>query len=282
MRYKLGLTGFPLDHSLSPKLHNAALRTTGLEGDYSLLPVSPDDPQGLFELTCRLKAGDLNGLNVTIPYKKAIIPLVDILTSTAQAIGAVNTLYVLGNHLIGHNTDAPGFHSDLARFLPPGNLVKEAIVLGAGGAARAVIYALLTDKWKVTLAVRSADWDQASALMEAAKLYASDSYIRSVMLDTRNLSQLNQTRLIVNATPLGMFPEIENSPWPAGCPFPEGAAVYDLIYNPPQTRLVKRAKAAGLQATTGLGMLVEQARLSFTCWTGRVVPREVFFAGVEA
>ena len=104
-----------------------------------------------------------------------------------------------------------------------------------------------------------------------------------VLLEAGDLGRLgNGIELIVNATPIGMFPETDFSPWPDGLPFPDGAAVYDLVYNPRQTRLVRDAQAAGLRATTGLGMLVEQAALSFACWTGQDVPREVMFAAVEA
>jgi shikimate dehydrogenase len=104
-----------------------------------------------------------------------------------------------------------------------------------------------------------------------------------VLLEAGDLERLGSgIQLIVNATPIGMFPEADFSPWPNGLPFPKEAAIYDLVYNPRQTRLVREAQNAGLRATTGLGMLVEQAALSFACWTGRDVPREVLYAAVEA
>jgi shikimate dehydrogenase len=104
-----------------------------------------------------------------------------------------------------------------------------------------------------------------------------------VRLEAKDLGRLgNGIWLIVNATPIGMFPEVDSSPWPDHLLFPHGAAVYDLVYHPRQTRLVREAQAAGLQATTGLGMLVEQAVLSFACWTGQEVPREVMFVAVES
>jgi shikimate dehydrogenase len=283
MRYQLGLTGFPLGHSLSPKLHAAALRAAGLDGDYNLYPVSPDDPLALAELVRRVRNCELQGLNVTIPHKQAVIPLLDELSPSALSIGAVNTLYLKNNRLIGHNTDAPGFLADLAKFLTNAASGKKALVLGAGGAARAVVYALLTNGWNVTLAVRRADVGQAGALIESFKLAAGAGSMRSVLLDAEDLGRLESgTRLIVNATPIGMSPDFDSSPWPAGLLFPQGVAIYDVIYNPRQTRLVQDALAAGLRATTGLGMLVEQAALSFACWTRRDVPREVMFAAVEA
>src|SRR5436190_763853 len=115
--FSLGLTGYPLGHSLSPRLHAAALQATGLSGEYLAYPVSPDDPQGLADLLGLVRAGGLQGLNVTIPHKLAVMPLLDELTETAQAIGAVNTIYLKDGKLTGENTDAPGFMADLRKFL---------------------------------------------------------------------------------------------------------------------------------------------------------------------
>ena len=279
----LGLLGYPLSHSLSPKLHGAAFAALAIHGEYLLYPVAPGAIGGLAELARHMRDGEIDGLNVTIPHKQTIIPLLDELTPSAKAIGAVNTLYLNNGKLIGHNTDAPGFLADQARFLRNSVIEKKALVLGAGGAARAVVYALLKDGWKVTLAVRRADLNQARALIEAFEPQIGSSSMDLVMMEAGDLERLgSRTQFIVNATPIGMFPETDISPWPNGLPFPKEAAVYDLVYNPRQTRLVEAAQAAGLRATTGLGMLVEQAALSFACWTGRDVPREVLFAVVEA
>jgi len=279
----LGLIGYPLSHSLSPKLHEAALALLAIHGEYLLYPVAPEEIVRLAELVKHMRDREINGLNVTIPYKQAIIPLLDELTSSAQAIGAVNTLYLNNDKLIGHNTDAPGFLADQARFIRNSGIEKKALVLGAGGAARAVVYALLKDGWKVSLAVRRADLNQARKLIEAFDQPTGSNSMDFVLLEAGDLERLGSgIQLIVNATPIGMFPEADFSPWPNGLPFPKEAAIYDLVYNPRQTRLVREAQNAGLRATTGLGMLVEQAALSFACWTGRDVPREVLYAAVEA
>jgi shikimate dehydrogenase len=279
----LGLIGYPLSHSLSPKLHEAAFAALAIHGEYLLYLIAPGAIGELAELARHMHDGEIDGLNVTIPHKQAIIPLLDILTPSAEAIGAVNTLYLNNGKLIGHNTDAPGFLADQARFLRNSVIEKKALVLGAGGAARAVVYALLKDGWKVTLAVRRADLKQARVLIEALEPQTGSSSMDLVLLEAGDLERLgSRIQLIVNATPIGMFPETDISPWPNGLPFPKEAAVYDLVYNPRQTRLVKEAQAAGLRATTGLGMLVEQAALSFACWTGRDVPREVLYAAMEA
>ena len=268
--YHLALTGFPLGHSLSPKIHAAALTACGLQGDYSLFPISPEDKQGLTNLLACVRNGELHGLNVTIPHKQNVIPLLDELTPTAQAIGAVNTIYLRDNKLIGHNTDAPGFLADLHQFLTKRQSEienrKSALVLGAGGSARAVVYSLLADGWKVTLAARRRE--------QAEQLAAS--FITHKLLIT-SISDIRPStfNLLVNATPLGMSPNVESSPLPDDVKLPGGTAIYDLIYNPRETKLVRVARAQGCVAVTGLGMLIEQAALAFEIWTGRNPPRDM-------
>ena len=138
---QLGLIGHPLGHSLSPKIHIAALKACGLQGDYSLFPIYPDDKQGLRDLITCVRFGEIIGLNVTIPHKQNAIEFMDALTPTAKAIGAVNTIYLRDGKLIGDNTDAEGFLSDLNQFLTKSQSSianrKSSIVLGAGGSARA-------------------------------------------------------------------------------------------------------------------------------------------------
>lgn len=275
MPYHLGLIGYPLGHSLSPKIHAAALKSCGLEGDYSLFPISPDDLIQLQALLNRVRGGELHGLNVTIPHKQNVIPYLDDLTASACAIGAVNTVFAKDGKLIGHNTDAPGFLADLQRVIeiPRSTIVnrKSAIVLGAGGSARAVVYALVDAGWVVTIAARR--MDQARELAE--------KYPNANVAVTDFEHVPSNFDLLVNTTPVGMSPNVENSPWPDNVPFPQNAFVYDLIYNPRETLLIKRARVAGLSASTGLGMLVEQAALAFETWTGHNPPRGVLFQSVE-
>ena len=278
--FRLGLIGYPLSHSRSPKIHTAALKSCGLQGDYSLFPIHPDDDQGLKDLLTRVRGGELHGLNVTIPHKQNVIPLMDELRPTAQTIGAVNTISMQDGKLIGDNTDAQGFLDDLKKLLatePPRHRdTKSALVLGAGGSARAVVYALVNDGWDVTIAARRIE--------QAEKLFSQfpspDYRISIIEYHPTTLYSLLPT-LIVNTTPLGMFPRIEMSPWPDELPFPLDAAVYDLVYNPLETKLVRDARAAGLQAVTGLGMLIKQAALAFKIWTGCNPPREVLWDALE-
>jgi shikimate dehydrogenase len=278
----LGLIGYPLQHSLSPIIHQAALGYCNLPGDYSLFPVRSKDLQLLKRLLNRVRRGELLGLNVTIPHKQEVIPLLDELTPTAKAIGAVNTISMQKGKLTGINTDAAGFLADLRKFLPQMNRVKEAnhnaLVLGGGGSARAITYALVNEGWNVTFATRRPQ----NAHTFLSQFSDHDSKISNIELKANSIRSLKfPLHLIINATPLGMSPQIEYSPWPAGLSYPQTAVFYDLVYNPRETKFVLDARAAGLLAITGLGMLAEQAALAFELWTGCVVPREYLFAAVE-
>jgi shikimate dehydrogenase len=272
---QLGLVGYPLGHSLSPNIHRAALKACELEGNYSLFPIRPEHKQGLEDVLGRVRAGEIHGLNITIPHKQNVIPLLDELTPTAQAIGAVNTMYLRENKLIGDNTDAAGFLSDLKRFLATATHQRKelnAVVLGAGGSARAVVYALVNDGWGVTIASRRVE--QAQEL--AAK-------IEGIKVEEFNLQtlQLSNFQLVVNTTPVGMSPNTDQSALPENMIVPNNILIYDLVYNPRETKLVSDARAKGLSATTGLGMLIEQAALAFELWTGCNPPREKLWEAVE-
>jgi len=292
--FTFGLIGWPLEHSLSPFLHQSALQTLKLDGTYNLFPISPGENAKLKQIINHMRERKLDGLNVTIPYKREIIPWLDWLTPTARTIGAVNTIYSQKGQLVGENTDAPGFHNDLTAFLdrdsirisPQGN--PHALILGAGGAARAVAYALMRHGWFITLAARRLG--QARELV--AGLLSSDinggvknqaPCLSAISLQARALAPLVETlSLIVNATPLGMGRYTDQSPWPAKAPFPDQAALYDLVYNPVETVLMQSARASGLVATNGRGMLVEQAALAFEIWTGQTAPRQAMHAAIQA
>lgn len=277
----LGLVGWPLGHSLSPRLHNAALAALNLPGEYQLYPV-PSFPEGqvrLAELLDQVRTGAgsaVHGLNVTIPHKQNVLPLLDELTPTAAAIGAANLLFLEAGRLTGDNADAAAFLADLRRngltATVSGN--QTALILGAGGSARAVVYALANTGWRVWITARRVE--QASAL--AASLPGTGSGMH--VLPLRPDAFAGAYDLIVNTTPVGMFPDVESSPWPSELPFPPGAGVYDLIYNPSETVLVRQARAAGLRAANGLGMLVEQAAVAFETWSGQAAPLAAMWAAV--
>lgn len=271
---KLGLIGYPVSHSLSPKIHNAALKACGLEGEYSLFPIASDDRQGLRDLLDRVRSGEMTGLNVTIPHKQNVIQFLDDLTPTAKAIGAVSVIYLRDHKLIGDNADAHGFLTDLKNVFDFSSLVipPSALILGAGGSARAVVYALLKDGWNVTIAARRME--------QAQELTMQFEKTNAIELDLQTL-QLSNFQLIVNTTPLGMTPNIYASPLPENIVLPSRVNVYDLIYNPRETKLVRDARSQGLTATDGLGMLIEQAALGFELWTGYKLSSEIFRNAVE-
>ncbi len=253
---RLGLIGYPLAHSVSPAMHRAALRAVGLEGSYRLL----ETPPGELESRVMEVRRAYRGVNVTVPHKVAVMPYLDAVSPEAQAIGAVNTIVNEAGRLIGHNTDAPGF----ARALEAAGVTARgmwAVVLGAGGAARAVVYALVQAGARVRVANRT--FARAAALAEAfgaeAVPFEGPAFAQAV----------RAADLLVNATSVGLND-------PNASPIPEGVwprvAVVDIVYNPLETRLLREARAAGLVAVDGLGMLVWQGALAFELWTGRKAP----------
>jgi shikimate dehydrogenase len=271
---KVVLIGWPIGHSISPAIQNAAFKAFGFAGDYSLLPVERE--ADLSEAIAGLKA-DLNwmGANVTVPYKEKIIPLLQGLEGAAARLKAVNTILRWGDKLIGHNTDMPAFLADLDR-----NGMefrgRPALVIGSGGAARAVVRGLVESRCQVSLV--AVIREQAEAL--AREL--GDGLVDVLAWDDPALrDRARMAGLVVNTSPVGMWPKVDDSPWPDTVPFPEKAYVYDLVYNPAETRFLREAGGRGLKTAGGLGMLVEQAAQSFKIWTGADAPREVMMQAAK-
>ena len=269
---RLALLGYPLSHSLSPAMHNAALQAVGLsDWCYDTMPA---ELERLAEAVAVLRGSDYAGANVTVPHKEAIIPFLDGLTPVAEAIGAVNTIVKQGGQLIGHNTDAAGLLADLhAHDVHVSH--RPVLILGAGGAARAAVAACAGVGAQIRLIARRRE--QAQSLMTDDQLLDVFDWTPLGFLQASD-----NCALILNSTPLGMTPYIDASPWLDGTPFPPDAFVYDLVYNPVETLLVRQARAAGLRAATGLGMLIEQGALAFELWTGKSAPREVMRKAAEA
>lgn len=283
--WRLGLIGGRLGHSLSPRLQRAALQSAGLQGEYRLyaVPALPEGEAQLRALMGGLRAPPalrLHGLNVTIPHKQNVLTYLDELTPTARAAGAVNTLYADDSRLIGENTDVQGFWMDFERLLQASGDTQPAaaLVLGGGGAARAVAYALLNHGWRVIVATRRTE--QAEQIARHMKALRLPGYITAAPLNTAFLAHLQSVRAVINATPAGMSPFTNESPYPDELALPQNAVVYDLIYNPYETLLLQSARQQGLPAANGLGMLVEQARLAFACWTGITPPAEALWAAL--
>lgn len=289
--FLLGLVGYPLEHSFSPVLHQAALKALNIPGRYRLFPLPPtaEGERELESLLGRCRRGEIQGLNVTLPHKRTVLPHLDGLREGARAIGAVNTICRNAEgQLVGENTDAPGFWNDLKTFLcgleHPGTVERTdkpllACLIGAGGGARAVAYALLKRGWRLVIAVRTLP--RTGDLIRHFRGLFPGAKLQVVSLGEQPPPGLSSVDLIVNATPVGMMPEVDESPWPENWDFPAQAAVYDLVYNPSHTKLLKQAAQAGLPGRSGGGMLVEQAALSFEYWTGHQAPRPVMRAALE-
>lgn len=262
----IGLIGWPVAHSLSPAMHNTAAAALGLDWVYVPLPVRPE---AVATAVPALPALGFRGVNVTIPHKQAVIPFLDEVEPAAWAIGAVNTIVVEavdkgpGTRLVGYNTDGAGFLADLQTM---GVAVKgrDCLVLGAGGSARAVVYALLKAGGRLTVLARR----PAQAGELAADVAPAGRVIIRPLAELPAAAAASHSPLILNTTPLGMAPQVDRSPWPDDLPFPTGAFVYDLVYNPAETKLMRQAQAAGCRASNGLGMLVQQGARAFALWTG--------------
>jgi shikimate dehydrogenase len=264
----IGLIGWPVAHSRSPAMHNAAAQALGLDWVYVPLPVRPEH---LPTAVSALYALGFRGVNVTVPHKQAVLPLLDRLDVGAQAIGAVNTIVIEENgRLTGYNTDWTGFQADLESQHIAVN-GRDCLVLGAGGSARAVVYALARMGGQVQVLARRPQ--QAAALV--ADLAANmPAHLPGSLIQERPLTELphataqTESPLIVNTTPLGMVPHPERSIWPDDLPFPAGSFIYDLVYNPAQTRLMTQAQRSHCRASNGLGMLLHQGAQAFLLWTG--------------
>lgn len=273
---RVGIIGYPVGHSLSPKMHTAAFRALGLNWEYSLLPVAPEEMQDAIEM---IRREVWRGLNVTVPHKQAVILLLDFITPQAEIIGAVNSIVNQNGRLVGYNTDWIGFLEALREAgFDPAN--RRAVVLGAGGAARAVVYALLEQGETVTIANRNQRKAEALAL-EFATQFDREIAVLSLDDSAGLQSAINNAELLVNCTSVGMSPYPNGDPLPPEIVLPPHLTVYDLVYNPRETQLLKRTRAAGATGIDGLGMLVHQGAEAFRLWTGLDAPIEVMRQAIE-
>jgi 3-dehydroquinate dehydratase/shikimate dehydrogenase len=252
-----GLVGLPVMHSVSPHIHNAAFISEDVNGVY--LPFEVQDAQQFFKRMVHPRSRELNwnlrGLSVTAPHKQAVMDCLDWIDPDAKEIGAVNTVVVENDRLLGYNTDAAGFIDPLLSRFATLRDVKVAII-GAGGAARAAIWALKRQAANVTLFVR--DVRKAQPLAELFRI--SSTELTGASFEGYDL--------IINATPLGSGTHIDQSPATRE-QLTGSRCVYDLIYNPVETRLLRAANEAGCETLGGLDMLVAQAKIQFELWTGK-------------
>jgi shikimate dehydrogenase len=270
--HRVFLLGHPLGHSLSPAFQNAAFRAAGIDATYALADILPEE---IPATVASLRADDVYGANVTVPYKQAVIPHLDELNDDARALGAVNTIVNRGGKLFGMNTDVPGFAADLRAHgvAVAGNTV---VVLGAGGAARGVIAALVVmDAGRIVIANRTLA--RAEAI---AAVYPDRSIATTALTDERLPEAMRAATLLVNATSAGLHGDDTPIPLDLLDSLPKNAAVYDLIYRP--TALLRAATIRGLNAIDGLGMLIYQGAFSWEAWTGQTAPLEAMWEAIRA
>lgn len=254
------LIGDPVEHSMSPAMHNIAFQKLGLDYRYIAFHVKPEQLASAVE---GLKALNVVGFNVTMPLKVAIIPLLDSLDPLAKKIGAVNTVVNDNGKLKGYNTDAGGFLRALTENgFEPKN--KKVVILGAGGASRAISYILAQEGSLLSILNRQQELNWAE---DIARLIRQDLGREVTVLELGHLAEaLPGADLLVNATSVGMSPKADASPVSAEL-LPEVPLVFDIVYNPITTRLLKEAGNSGARIISGLDMLVWQAALAFEMWT---------------
>jgi shikimate dehydrogenase len=264
----VALLGYPVEHSRSPAMHNAAFAAAGLDLVYLAFAVPPGE---LAAAVRGIRALGLRGANVTVPHKQAIIAYLDTVSPLAARIGAVNTIVNNAGCLKGYNTDASGFVASLKEqgFSPRD---KEVVILGAGGAARAVAFAL-HEAGCARLVIANRDLEKAAALAAALAAYGAAAEVCG-LAGAELAFSLAGSELVVNATSVGMWPHPEATPVPAAS-LQAGQWVYDLVYNPLQTRLLREARQRGCHTLTGLSMLLYQGAEAFRLWTGVVPPLAV-------
>jgi len=268
------LFGDPVSHSLSPAMHQAAFRAKELNAAYLPWAVTPTCLPDAIRALRSLQ--NFLGANLTIPHKEAVIPLLDGLTADAQAIGAVNTIVREGELLRGDNTDAAGFLASLVGALPRDIKGCSAVVLGAGGAARAVAVGLLRAGC-TRLHVYNRTADRAEALAAAVQPHATAAQVSYAPLEPG--LRLAPADLIVNTTAVGLHPA--DPPLFVYESLPDTALVCDLIYRPAETALLAAAHRRGCRTLNGLAMLLEQGALAFERWTGLTAPRAAMQAALD-
>ena len=267
---RVGVIGFPVEHSLSPRMHNAAFAALGMaDWRYDAMSIPPDILRyGIREP----KNHGYIGINVTVPHKEAVMQYVRP-DDKARAIGAVNTIDFRRD--AGTNTDADGFIDDLrANDIPIKN--QRALVLGAGGAARAAVYGLAREGAAVGIVNRTKS--RAEHLAARLKRAAGIEGLRVMTLDEAADWGMS---LVVNCTSVGLHPHIGHSPWIHGVPFPDGVTVYDMVYRPANTALMQQCAAHGGRAVGGLGMLARQGAIAFELWTGVKPPIDVMMKSLQ-
>ena len=267
MTKRVVLIGHPVAHSLSGAMQQAAFDQLGIDAAYELWDRPPIE---LADAIAELRGDDFLGANVTIPHKERVVPMVDRLTEEGQATGAVNTITREGKRLVGHNTDVPGFKVALDKLVGKQKMPRAAVVLGAGGGARAVVYGLITEGFQ-RIIVFNRHLHRAEGLVKHFGRTAAHMELRAMPWHESIIeAELSKTKVLVNATSIGLTSD--ESPIPADVLHAE-LLVLDVIYA--KTRLLKDAAAAGAETLDGELMLLHQGAAAFTLWTGQPAPLDL-------
>ncbi len=262
-----GIIGYPLSHSLSPQIHNLAFQTLNIDARYEKIEIKPEHFDNIIS---QLKSEGWKGFNVTVPFKEKIIPYLDEIEPVTGRIGAVNTVKISGNKWTGYNTDYIGFIRPIEKDL---KRIDCALIIGAGGASRAVIYGLLEKTNIKCLYIANRTESRARQLLKS--LSYSDE-IKIKIIDLAEINSIEQpVDLLVNTTNVGMGSLIEETPVKISKKF-INSIVYDLIYNPKKSKLLRLAESLGCRTINGFPMLLYQADESFKIWTGKHFPDKVF------
>jgi shikimate dehydrogenase len=267
MTKRVVLIGHPVAHSLSGAMQQAAFDSVGIDARYELWDRAPI---ALADAIHEVRGDEFLGANVTIPHKERVVPMIDKLTEEAQQTGAVNTLTREGRRLVGHNTDVPGFVAALDKLVGRQKMPRAAVVLGAGGGARAVVYGLIRAGFQRVI-IFNRHLHRAEGLVKFFSRSAAHMDLKAMPWHESIIeSELARTKVLINATSIGLASDV--SPVPAEVITPD-LLVLDLIYN--RTRLLRDAEAAGAQAHDGETMLLHQGAAAFALWTGQQAPLEV-------
>jgi shikimate dehydrogenase len=264
MTKRVVLIGHPVAHSLSGAMQQAAFDDQGIDARYELWDRAPI---ALPDAITEIRGDDFLGANVTIPHKERVVPLVDRLTEEAHATGAVNTLTREGKRLVGHNTDVPGFKVALDQLVGRQKMPRAAVVLGAGGGARAVVYGLIREGFQ-RIIVFNRHLHRAEGLVKHFGRSASHMELRAMPWHESIIeSELAKSKVLVNASSIGLTADVAPIP---GEILSADLLVLDLIYA--KTRLLREAEAAGCTVADGEQMLLHQGAAAFTLWTGKPAP----------
>jgi len=266
--------GNPVEHSLSPAIHNAAFAACGINWAYVAFSVSH-----LEKAIDGIRGLGIRGVSVTIPHKVAVIPLLDSIDDTARTIGSINTIVNTGGHLAGYNSDGAGALKALfdAGCNPAG---KRVVILGSGGAARAIAVTMALQATPAALTLLGIFKEERELLSSDISAKSSLQPVTAEISSGGLTAALQECDLLINATPVGMHPKSDESPVPRNL-LRKQQAVFDIVYNPRKTRLLRDAVQAGCTVVSGIEMFLNQAAVQFTLWTGQPAPVDVMRAVLE-